>query len=66
MNRQRAIDIIKETYPANSEFAETAKIGQELLEQAKRELMDWEQEPDEVLIHYAHLCLDRMMKGIKD
>lgn len=57
MNREEAISIIDELYPADSGYEETAKIGRELLDQAKRSA--WRTEPTEVLIKYAQLCIKK-------
>ena len=57
MDREQAIDTIKHLYPADSEYAPTAEIGKRLLEQAKMEVQGWRTEPTEVLIRYAHLCM---------
>ena len=57
MNREQAIANIEALYPADSQYIESAKIGQQLLEQAKREVNGWRTEPTEVLIRYAELCM---------
>lgn len=58
MTRKEAIDHIEALYPADSEYNRTAEIGQEFLEQAKHEAgKTWREEPTEVLIKYANLCL---------
>jgi len=59
MNRDEAIRIIETLYPVDSEYEDTAKIGQELLAQAKRDVSAWKQESDEVLRRYAYLCVQR-------
>jgi len=57
MEREEAISIIKNLFPADAPYSNTAEIGQKLLEQAKREIMGWETEPTEVLVRYAQLCI---------
>ena len=59
MTREHAIETILALYPADAEYTDTAKIGQELLERAKREVAGWRTEPTEVLIRYAQLCESR-------
>lgn len=63
MNRNEAINHIKSLYPPDSEFPTTAKIGRELLEQAKREVEGWESESDGVLIRFAELSIDRELRS---
>ena len=62
MNRERAIEIIKFLYPANSQYKKTSEIGQKLLEQAKIDTASWENEPTTVLIRYAELCIEEERK----
>lgn len=57
MDREDAISIIGGLFPADSEYTDTAEIGRQLLERAKREVAGWRTEPDAVLIRYAELCL---------
>ncbi len=59
MDREEAIKAIDFLFPADSEYPASAKLGQELLEQAKREVVGWRTEPTEVLIRYAELCIDK-------
>jgi hypothetical protein len=60
MKREEAIQHIENLYPADSQYENTAKVGRELLEQAKRETAaTWKTESTEVLIRYAQLCLDK-------
>ena len=54
--RERAIRDIENLYPPDSPYDPT--IGQELLEQARRECNDWRNEPTPVLIRLAQLCRD--------
>jgi hypothetical protein len=60
MKREEAIRHIENFYPADSQYENTARVGRELLEQAKRETASWKNESTEVLIRYAQLCLDRV------
>ena len=57
MTREDAIKLIENLYPADSEYSDTAAIGQELLNQAERE--NWRSAPTEILIHYANLCISK-------
>ena len=58
MDRDRAIKIIEALFPADSRWPDTAKIGRELLEQAKRDCNNWRTESTNVLIRYAQLCIE--------
>lgn len=58
MDRDRAVEIIEALFPADSQWPDTAKIGRELLEQAKRDCNNWRAESTNVLIRYAQLCMD--------
>ena len=64
MTREEAIQDIKMLYPPDSDYPDTAKIGQELLEQAKRDCASWENEPEAVLFRLRELCIqtDRVRK----
>lgn len=57
--REDAIDVIESLYPADSDYPDTAKVGQELLERAERDVAGWRTKPDAVLFRYAALCLER-------
>lgn len=63
MDRSQAINIIESLYPPDSEYPETARIGQELLEEAKRRVSAWKQEPDDVLFMFASLCEQKEKYG---
>lgn len=56
LRRSKAIQTISSLYPADSEYERTSQIGQELLDQAKREVSGWQTEPTEILVRYADLC----------
>lgn len=56
MTRDKAIEIIEQLFPPDAPYESTAKKGQELLRQAKRDVSAWRQEPTEVLIRFAQLC----------
>lgn len=58
MTRNEAIKTIETLYPADSQYGDTAEFGRQLLAQAKREVNGWRTEPTEVLIRYAHLCIN--------
>jgi hypothetical protein len=51
--RRRAIDTIEALYPPDSPYDPT--LGQELLEQARRDCSDWRDEPTPILIRLAQL-----------
>ena len=55
MDRQQAIRIIDDLFPANAPYKDTAAKGKELLEQAK--INTWKNESDAVLFEYATLCI---------
>lgn len=57
-DRKRAIETITALFPADSQYPDTAEIGQNLLEQAKRQVNNWRNEPTAVLVRYASLCID--------
>ena len=56
MNRKEAINIIEQSYPADSQLITIAITGQRLLTQARHEAMDWRDQPEPVLQRYAELC----------
>ena len=60
MTREEAIQQIEGLFPADAEYEDTAEIGQQLLEQAKREVSGWRTEPTEVLVRYAQLCMNKV------
>lgn len=66
MDREEAIQHIESLFPADSGYEDTAEIGQELLDRAKREVSGWRTEPTEVLIRYAQLCIHRDNQNMRD
>ena len=62
MTREEAIQIIKGLFPADSDYEDTAKIGQKFLDQAKRDVAGWQTEPTNVLVRYAQLCIQEENK----
>lgn len=58
IDRDQALAIISATYPADSQYTHTRQIGLDLLEKAREACHDWRNEPDDVLIVYAGLCLE--------
>ncbi|MDD5061763.1 MAG: hypothetical protein PHN44_05730 [Candidatus Marinimicrobia bacterium] len=56
MNKQKAIEIIEQLFPADSQYEDTAAIGKRLLDQAKEEIDGWRNLPEPVLVRYAELC----------
>lgn len=59
MNRQEAINHIESLFPPDSPYENTATIGRQLLEQARRDISGWRNESDQVLIRLAQLCLEQ-------
>ena len=60
MTREEAIQHIENLYPADSGYKDTEEVGQTLLAQAKREVNSgWWNEPTNVLIRYAELCIQK-------
>jgi len=57
MTREGAIATIEALFPADSQYPRTRQKGIELLEQAKRNVEDWRNLPDEILFEYARLCV---------
>lgn len=60
--RDQAIQEIQMLYPPDSDFPETAQIGQQLLEQAKCDCTSWKNEPDAVIFRLRDLCIQRENK----
>ncbi len=63
MTRQEAIQHIESLYPIDSEYEDTNAIGEILLAQAKREVNNWRNLPDAILIRYAELCINEENSG---
>lgn len=60
MNRDEAIQTIEGLYPADSEYDDTAAIGEVLLRQARfGRAHDWRNEPTDILVRYAELCISK-------
>ena len=57
MEREQAIQMIEGLFPADSQYIKTSEIGERLLAQAKMEVVGWRNEPTDVLIRYAELCM---------
>ena len=57
MDRHTAIETIENMFPVDAVYEDTAAIGRRLLQQAKEKTQGWRDEPDEVLIEYARLCI---------
>ncbi len=68
MNREDAISIIGNLFPADAAHRDTAAIGKELLALAKTNA--WKNESDVILFEYARLCIaeehHRVRNGIKE
>jgi hypothetical protein len=64
MERERAIAEIESLYPPDSDYPDTAAIGQVLLEQAKRDCASWKNEPDAVIFRLHTLCIQRERNSI--
>ncbi len=63
MSIQEAIETIEALYPPDSQFEGTNQIGEELLQQAKRDAgyhASWQELPGSVLLRYAELCEQRV------
>lgn len=54
--RERLIQNIEGLFPPDSDFIETAKVGQRLLDQAERDVATWKTKPIEVLRRFSLLC----------
>lgn len=65
MTREQAIKHIESLFPPDAPYEGTAQKGQELLEQAKRDVAAWRQESDEVLIRFAQLCIREDQRPIR-
>jgi hypothetical protein len=61
-DRKQAIQDIMFLYPPDSDYPDTAAIGQKLLEQAKRDCASWKNEPDAVIFRLRELCIQRDMQ----
>lgn len=59
MTREEAIQQIETLWPADSIYDDTATAGKKLLEQAKRNVGSWRNEPDDVIMEYAMLCIQK-------
>ena len=57
MNREEAIEIIENSYPADAALPDKAEDGRQLLEAARA--LEWHNESDAVLIEYAKLCEEK-------
>lgn len=68
LSRDEAIKIIQELFPADSRHMHAADTGRRLLDQARREVEDWRNEPTPVLLRYAWLCAeeDRRQQVVAD
>ena len=63
LTREKAIQEIEQLYPPDSDFSDTAAVGQELLAEAKRRCASWKNEPDAVIFELLNLCRDRERKA---
>ena len=61
--RRKAIDTIEALYPPDSPYDPT--IGQELLEQARRDCSNWRKEPTPILVRLAQLCREYENRQIR-
>lgn len=59
LRRQDAIATISWLYPPDSQFEETAKVGRELLNEARLDPSKWRDEDTEVLVRFSQLCRER-------
>lgn len=53
-----AISEINSLYPPDADYEDTAKIGQQLLEQAKRDTSDWRNLPEATIFRLLQLNRD--------
>jgi hypothetical protein len=65
MQREETVAIIEGLYPADARVEDTRHIGQQLLNQAKREAIGWRTEPTYVLLRYAQLCISKQTEMSK-
>ena len=58
-NKEKSIQTIEGLYPPDSNYIETAKVGEKLLIHAKNKFKrtDWRDESKEVLAVFADLCI---------
>ncbi len=54
MNREEAIKIIEQLYPADAPYTDTATVGRQLLAEARA--TKWRYESYGVIVEYARLC----------
>lgn len=58
--KERAIDVIKDLYPSDSQFPETNAIGKQFMVESINEVgFDWRELPEDVLVRWAEKCLDK-------
>ena len=57
MNREKAIAIIEQLYPADAPYTEVAAVGRQLLSEAKA--TKWRYESYGVIVEYARLCEEK-------
>jgi len=66
----KAITTIEGLYPADSDYPDTRKIGEDLIEQAKinvgESAQNWRQLPLNVLTEYARLCEETESTQMKE
>ncbi len=54
------VSTIEGLYPIDSEYDDTKEVGEMLLTEAIQDVFfDWRDLPQEVLVKYAELCIDR-------
>lgn len=59
MDKKRAIATIQNLYPIDSQYADTNKVGQELLIETFKEVgFNWRDLPEDVLVRYAEKCIE--------
>lgn len=59
MTKEEAIMHIKALYPPDSQFPETAAMGREIIEAAKRRCSSWENLPEDVLVTAASIMISK-------
>lgn len=60
--RTLAIRAIESTFPADSDGPNTRDVGRRLLDRAREEYTDWRHESTGVLIRYAELCIEELVR----
>ena len=58
MSKQRAIEVIEQLYPTDSNYPDTNLIGKQYMMEAMDEVgFNWRELPEEILVIWADKCL---------